>query len=597
MTTGRLSLLTAWLAYLAVALAGAAAVAQGATHVHSALDLASALADTSLPEGFVLLDSGSADVTGDGVLDTVCLAGKREQPDDLYSRETLVLIADGDSGKQVEMQPGPSSGAYDGTIFLGDFDGDHISDILVSLPTGGSGGMVLYSVLSCTGGAPRILFDQQWLSQGPQLDVQFVQGFRARVSSHELRRSFVLDLSDREQRYVETGIYDASGQLLKATFGVCDPYSLLQPRDLDRDGTSELVGFQALWGLYHADTIGIARSVWRWRGHGWELQAVTVTKPETAYLGSFETPLSDLLRHHRRITLTLRADGTAGMTLESRRVGATEVERQAWAGRWRRQEDGTVVAEPAAERGTPGEQALQLTLRGDELRVTAADPGAYGFDEIVLTRIARETPASTQRSAPGHILHGQLALGPEARVLTLCGTDQAAWITDPTGRLWEVYDELASERYGPIYVEVRGLIAPPVAQGAGSEYPRHIVVTEVRRAANEGYGCEEDLRGVEFRAYGNEPFWDLTVSEKGIRFFELGGDRREFPYAPANVAPGRWVYCSSRPGSGEDWIIAILDEAPCVDQMSGARFSFSAHLIVGGRHYHGCGREGFHPSR
>jgi uncharacterized membrane protein len=61
-----------------------------------------------------------------------------------------------------------------------------------------------------------------------------------------------------------------------------------------------------------------------------------------------------------------------------------------------------------------------------------------------------------------------------------------------------------------------------------------------------GYGCEEDLRGVEFRAYGADPLWDLTISEKGIRFFELGGELPRFAYAPANVAPGRWVHSSSR---------------------------------------------------
>ncbi len=580
----------------ALASAGAFCAPVGPLDVSGRAQTGPSLFEVELPAGFATLDRDTADVTGDGILDIICLAGRKESPTDLYSQETLVLVKDGNSGKQLQIPPGPLSGAYEGTVFLGDFNGDHVSDLLVSLPAGGSGGLVLYSVLSCAGGAPQVLLDQRWLSQGPQFDVRFEDGFRTRVSNHELRRSFALELPDPKQRYVEMGVYDAQGQLLKATSGVCDAYSLLQPQDLDRDGIFELVGFQSIWGLYHADTIGIARSVWRWRDQGWELRTLTVTRPEMAYLGSYETPLSELLRHHRRITLTLRADGAAYVTLQSRRVGATEVDDQAWTGRWRYQDDGTVAVEPAAESGTPGDEALQLRLRGDELIVTATDPGTYGFDEIVLTRIPRQPPAVTERPAPGHTFHGELALGPEARVVTLCGTDQKAWVTDRTGELWDIYERLAGDSYEQVFVEVRGLVAPPVMRGVGSAYPHHIVVTEVRRAASEGYGCEEDLRGVEFRAFGTEPFWDLTISEKGMRFFELSGSLRQFPYVRPNVSDGRWVYYSARDGSDDDWIIVILDEERCADDMSGAHFSFSAHVILGEQHYRGCGREGFHPS-
>ena len=42
----------------------------------------------------------------------------------------------------------------------------------------------------------------------------------------------------------------------------------------------------------------------------------------------------------------------------------------------------------------------------------------------------------------------------------------------------------------------------------------HADLEELLRAApvNESHGCDEDLRGVAFRAAGNEPFWSAEIA-------------------------------------------------------------------------------------
>jgi hypothetical protein len=70
--------------------------------------------------------------------------------------------------------------------------------------------------------------------------------------------------SDTSRWEVYRNLYSASGELLRPETGVADWYGLLVPRDPDNDGTYELAGYQQIWGLFHANTIGKARSVWRW---------------------------------------------------------------------------------------------------------------------------------------------------------------------------------------------------------------------------------------------------------------------------------------------------------------------------------------------
>ena len=204
-------------------------------------------------------------------------------------------------------------------------------------------------------------------------------------------------------------------------------------------------------------------------------------------------------------------------------------------------------------------------------------------------------PTLAQRSLPGHTFCGDLALGPEARVLTLCDTDQKAWVTDRTGELRNVYESFAVEPYHPIFVEMRGLVAPPVTTGIGSGYDHHVVVTQVRRAADEGHGCEEDLRGIEFRARGSEPSWYVTVSESGIAFSEEV-IREEFPYVHAGVSPGRYVYYATTQGPEQHAIAAAFEEDTCYDCMSGERFAYTAKVVLDGHRYTGCARLGFLPA-
>ena len=118
---------------------------------------------------------------------------------------------------------------------------------------------------------------------------------------------------------------------------------------------------------------------------------------------------------------------------------------------------------------------------------------------------------------------GHLILGHEVRSFTPCEKEVEYWVLDQTGgELKDIYQKLTHKAYQPIYVEVRGVVEPPPSDGFGADYDRQLTVAELRRAGLETRGCAENLRDIIFRASGNEPFWNVEISESGIFFSELG---------------------------------------------------------------------------
>jgi len=145
---------------------------------------------------------------------------------------------------------------------------------------------------------------------------------------------------------------------------------------------------------------------------------------------------------------------------------------------------------------------------------------------------------------PGQLLRGHLASGK----FTPCGGGTAIPI-----------DEAISPEFG--YIEATG----EIDNG-------RLKITELRRALPEGDGCSQQL-DFQYRAQGNEPFWNLTVAAGGTVLNQMDAGERRFP-----------------PGSDE--IDVDLKPTRCTDSMSGAVFHLTATVRVDGRELHGCAYAG-----
>jgi uncharacterized membrane protein len=107
------------------------------------------------------------------------------------------------------------------------------------------------------------------------------------------------------------------------------------------------------------------------------------------------------------------------------------------------------------------------------------------------------------------------------------------------------------------------------------------------------YGSKEVHAGFSFRVFGNEPFWQVVITTEKISFMEMGQPEIVFPPAIPSVSDDHWNYATETAGPTPQRLAIDLREKPCRDTMSGAFFSFKAHVRLDNREYSGCARQGW----
>lgn len=86
-----------------------------------------------------ILDYKQGDVNGDGVIDTVYLMGdKRKSSQSPFVENINLVVLDG-ATRRYSRVPLKENAGYNPTLFLGDFTGNRVNDIVVYIDSGGSG--------------------------------------------------------------------------------------------------------------------------------------------------------------------------------------------------------------------------------------------------------------------------------------------------------------------------------------------------------------------------------------------------------------------------------------------------------------------------
>ena len=193
--------------------------------------------------------------------------------------------------------------------------------------------------------------------------------------------------------------------------------------------------------------------------------------------------------------------------------------------------------------------------------------------------------------ALGSRFRGHLVWGHENRSFSECNGEREGWVINDAGdELVEVYEELTTVPYQPVFVEVRGTWQAAPRDGFGAQYREALRIMELLRAENEGFGCRLDLEGVSFVASGNEPFWRLHIRDDGILMRSMDSpDEIVFPAPERHGLPPRVTFASDSPDAA---IQITLEQRRCIDTMSGARFAWAATVDVEGRRLSGCAAEG-----
>jgi len=209
------------------------------------------------------------DVTGDRVPDNVYLTGVMT-PDSPFIQNITLLVQDGRSGAVTRVPLGENAG-YNPTLFLGDFTGNGVDDILISIATGGSGGIMYHYIYSFVDNEPKLIFDFDAYNEQYQYEVSYQDHYKVKVVSLINNETYIIDISARGSEYLDE-IYDENGKLKSPITGFVNPLSGLYPVDFDYNQQFELLAYQRIAGRYNADSLGYVLNTLAWSGNRFGLQ-------------------------------------------------------------------------------------------------------------------------------------------------------------------------------------------------------------------------------------------------------------------------------------------------------------------------------------
>lgn len=208
------------------------------------------------------------DVTGDLVPDVVYLTAVQAAGSPFLEQITLVIQCRRTG--QTFRVPLEENAGYHPTLFLGDFTGNNVKDILVVIDTGGSGGTIYAFVFSFINGRFDAIFNVNQFNQQADYEVRFRDQFKAEVTSRQPDKRYVLDLTTKGADYLND-IYNPDGTLKQPIHGWVSPLTGLYPVDFERDGVYELNAYQNIAGRYSADRLGYMENVLKWDGHSFHI--------------------------------------------------------------------------------------------------------------------------------------------------------------------------------------------------------------------------------------------------------------------------------------------------------------------------------------
>ena len=208
------------------------------------------------------------DVDGDERPDNVYLTGTKTYDSPFIQNITLV-IQDGITGGYTSIAFRENAG-YNPTLFLGDFTGNRVDDILIGITSGGSGGIMYYYIYSFINNKAQLLFDFNIYNEQYKYDVTYKDNYKVYVVSKENNNEYIIDISNKGSDYLNE-IYQENGKLKKPINGFVNPISGLYPVDFDSNKVYELLAYQKIAGRYNADSLGYVLNTLKWKDNGFVL--------------------------------------------------------------------------------------------------------------------------------------------------------------------------------------------------------------------------------------------------------------------------------------------------------------------------------------
>lgn len=206
------------------------------------------------------IDFEQGDVIGDGYSDRVVLLGTRVfgEAEGVVRNMTLRIdTIDEENPIYVTL---PEGAGYNPRLFIGDFTGSGINNVLISYFTQIEDGFIYSYIYTFEEDSPRLIFDSRTFNEQYRGDVRYLDQYRVEVTTTRPGKTFIINISDRDPEYLAQ-LYDANGILLRDVRGSIGGIFAVNPADFDGDKIYNLSALQQITGVNTTDTLGLLETV------------------------------------------------------------------------------------------------------------------------------------------------------------------------------------------------------------------------------------------------------------------------------------------------------------------------------------------------
>jgi len=230
----------------------------------------------------VIIDEKTGDVNGDGVPDRVRVYGDRT-PDSDYIQNILIEVAYGqtDLGYQVITE----LSGYNPVVFLGDFNRDHVSDILFRMDLGinsmnsNDKGSYLAAVDSYREESFDTIFSSERYNVAYMFIAEFIDSYRISIFNVYANKLFYLDIRYKGREYL-TRYYDEDEKLYRPVRClVLNAGPVIPVVSSLKDNYYDLLAVHRVIGGPDGEPLGCIKNLLSWDGKGFSSVNITVCAP------------------------------------------------------------------------------------------------------------------------------------------------------------------------------------------------------------------------------------------------------------------------------------------------------------------------------
>lgn len=210
----------------------------------------------------IIISTLEGDLTGNSQHETIQLKGNLLKQNGDYYQNIWVEI----KSLHSEKWKIPFTSGYEPKIQLLDLNHDHVSDLFYQSIASKSDELYAHHLYSLKNGViEEISLPEQSYIKG-DFDNYFQVKVQVSIKNH---KPIIINVEDRAKEYIELGLYDTQGILLKPSSIRIAPISLYEPILISKSKGYGLKSYQKVSGAHDKDILGTIEILWYYENGNW----------------------------------------------------------------------------------------------------------------------------------------------------------------------------------------------------------------------------------------------------------------------------------------------------------------------------------------